>query len=468
MITKTVLIVAYYFAPIAASGSMRPLGFCRYLGGYGWRPHVLTTEPKSVHPPVGVDESLSKQMPSDIRVVRVPHQNPEQTLLRLRNNFRARFRGLHLFGNSQRSLVAEGRVPEGGKDNASPRPFGFKDLLLERIFGFPDPQCSWLRPAVRRFCRLAGAKKPDVVFATGGPWTALLVGKALAKRFKVPFVADLRDPWTDNPYMKDRSRSILQKAKRAERSIYESAARVIANTPELCDKLRTDHADLRGKFLTITNGFDGAPGLPSTDPCGDRESGSSCFGQRDSIELCHFGTVYGNRSPIALLRALKELADNKQIAPDQLRIRFVGVWEVTDPSCEKLARDLEQRGMIRREPPVAHDDCVQLMRKAKVLLLLQPAYPLQIPGKIYEYIATGRPLLVIGGEGATANLVKKNQLGICCPNQVADIKTMLSRFVRRQLQFAPRRKEMQECFEYRALAGKLASVLDDVCAKPSQ
>jgi glycosyltransferase involved in cell wall biosynthesis len=325
-----------------------------------------------------------------------------------------------------------------------------------------------LQPAVRRFYRIAGAEIPDVVFATGGPWTALLVGEALAKKFRVPFVADFRDPWTDNPHMKDHPKAILHKAKRVERSVYESAARVIANTPELCDKLRTDHPDLRGKFLTITNGFDGETWLPGTDPCADGGSGPSCFGQRDLIELCHFGTVYGNRSPVALLQALKELVDNKQIAPDQLRIRFVGVWEVTDPSCEKLARDLEQRGMIRREPPVAHDHCVQLMRKAKVLLLLQPAYPLQIPGKIYEYIATGRPLLVIGGEGATANLVEKNQLGICCPNQVADIKTTLSRLVARKLRIAPPRKEMRECFEYRALAGNLASVLDDVCAKPSQ
>ena len=461
---KKVLIVAYYFPPIAASGSMRPLGFCRYLDAYGWRPRVLTTEPGSVRPPVRVDESLLKKLPDNIRVDRLSHPNPEQTLLQIRNKIRERLHGLRLSGKNQCWPAANGCMTEQATADVRTQQFRLKDTILERLFAFPDPQCSWLQPAVRGFSRIVHAEKPDVVFATGGPWTALLVGKNLAKKFKVPFVADFRDPWTDNPYMEGRPRSILQKAKRAERSIYESAARVIANTPELCDKLRTDHPDLGEKFLTITNGFDDEPSLLSIDPCENRRSGPSCSGPRDLIELCHYGTVYGNRSPVALFQAVKELVDHKQIRPDQLRIRFVGAWEAAEPSCENLARDLEQRGMVRREPPVAHDRCVRLMREAKVLLLLQPALPLQIPGKIYEYIATGRPLLVIGGEGATDNLVEENQLGLCCPNQVADIKILLSRLVSGQLKLTPPRKEERARFEYRTLAGDLASVLDAACA----
>ena len=104
-----------------------------------------------------------------------------------------------------------------------------------------------------------------------------------------------------------------------------------------------------------------------------------------------------------MLQALKELIDEKRIGPDQLRVRFTGAWEVTETSCENLAQELEQRGIVQREPPVPHDACVRLMMAAEILLILQPASPLQIPGKIYEYIATGRPLLVIGGGGGNGS-----------------------------------------------------------------
>jgi hypothetical protein len=172
MFNKTVLVVAYYFPPIAASGSMRPLGFCRYLREYGWQPRVLTTDPKSVYPAMGVD---------------------------------------------------------------------------------------------------------------------------------------------------------------------------VANTAELCTKLRSDHPDLEKKFVTITNGFDDVNYNPTTS--GKLQQGVHAVGN-PAIELCHFGSVYGKRTPLLLLQAVKELIDERQIRPDQLRIRFVGAWDVTETSCENLARELEQRGII--------------------------------------------------------------------------------------------------------------------------
>jgi len=121
---------------------------------------------------------------------------------------------------------------------------------------------------------------------------------------------------------------------------------------------------------------------------------------------------------------------------------------------------LEQLGIVKRELPVPHDDCVRLMMRAEILLIIQPASPLQIPGKIYEYIATGRPMVVIGGEGATARLVKRHRLGVCCQNDVGDIKSMLSRILTGRTRITLPPKEELERFEYRRLTADLASVLD--------
>ena len=243
IVKKKVLIVAYYFPPIAASGSMRALGFCRYLDKYGWQARVLTTDPKSVYPPIGVDESLCRQLPNTVQIDRVSHKNPEPALLLARDKLR-RFCKSVLFGNTQ--------LQGGSKQNSSPEPgtgvlaryIAMRKAMTEWLFSFPDPQCFWLRPAVQRLAHIPPRDYPDVVFATGGPWTSLLVGKALAKKFGVPFVADFRDPWTNNPNRKPLSALLFRKHKELEKSVCAAAAKVIANTEELGDQFRRDNPEI--------------------------------------------------------------------------------------------------------------------------------------------------------------------------------------------------------------------------------
>src|SRR6185369_4476028 len=116
MVTKSVWVVAYYFPPIATSGSMRPLGFCRYLGEYGWKPRVLTTDPECVYPPVGLDESVSDQILDTMQIDRVPHRNPERLLLHVRNMFRELLVQFHLLKENQqviRNGQSEENLPAG-------------------------------------------------------------------------------------------------------------------------------------------------------------------------------------------------------------------------------------------------------------------------------------------------------------------------------------------------------------------
>ena len=146
-------------------------------------------------------------------------------------------------------------------------------------------------------------------------------------------------------------------------------------------------------------------------------------------------------------------------------MRFVGAWDVDDPRCEKLAQELEAHGFLRREAPVSHQICLRQMAHAKALLIIQPDSPLQVPGKIYEYIAVGRPLLLIGGEGATAKLVERHQLGLSCPNDVSRIKPLLRQVASGDLALNPPAKGCTDRFDYRTLAGELAQLLDTVLAE---
>lgn len=455
---KNILIIAYYFPPVAASGAMRPLSFCRYLESCGWLPRVLTTDPASVHPPHPVDRQLMAKLPSTVKVETVPHGNPLRRLVAWRDRLRT------AMSSKKDGQPEASRVQES--DGKSPAESGWlgtlKDVVLDRLFAFPDPQCAWLKPAVAVAKGWPQSEIPDIVWATGGPWTSHLVGKHLAQYWGVPYVVDYRDPWTSNPYISFSSSYLNGSARRLERSVCQGASRVMTNTHELRMQLEQDYPGLAGKTLTITNGFD--PDSFAADSAGTGTAGRSLGEQArgSRLELCHFGTVYGKRTPAVLFQTLADLHREGRLSGERLRLRFIGAWEVAEPQCEELAQWLEKVGLLTREPPVPYQECLRQMREADALLVIQPDSPLQIPGKIYEYLATKRPLLLVGGEGATANLVQRHRLGLACRNNVDEIRHVITALVEgRQVLSAPPQEEIDR-FNYRSLTADLARVLGDV------
>ncbi len=468
---RNVLIVAYYFPPIAASGAMRPLAWCRFLGASGWQPRVLAVDPSSVFPAHPVDAQLAARLPASLRVDRVAHGNPIQTLLRVRNRVRAGLRGGAAIAQAAASTpVPSSPSPTAGASISATTgsgdggPLGeLKHLILDWGFAFPDPQCAWLKPAVAAAKLWPRSEVPDVVLATGGPWTSLLVGQALAEHWRVPFIADYRDPWSNNPYVSFRSPLLNGRARALEASVCHSAGRIIANTPELQAQLARDYPEHAQKIVAITNGYD--PDLFPHATAG-RTGGTSEQAAGQGLELCHFGTVYGKRTPAVLLQTALELVDAGRLTPAHLRLRFVGSWDVDEPDCERVAQALERAGILTREPAVPHQACLQQMLRADALLVMQPDSPLQIPGKIYEYVATRRPMVLIGGEGATANLVNRFGLGVAVPNQAARIRQVLLDIIERPQMLKAPTPEHVGRFDYRQLTADVAAQLDAVCRVP--
>jgi len=398
-------------------------------------------------------------VPNSIQLDRVPHETPEAVLLRCLEMSREL---LHRMFTSKNKSMVGARLSQAG----APNPFGtyrrLRKIVLEWALSFPDAQCFWLKRAVRRLWNIAPTEYPDAVFATAGPWTSLLVGKALARKFGVPFVADFRDPWTHNPNRQQFSAALFERHKRLEKEICKSAVKIIANTDELAAQFRRDYPGCDGKFITITNGFDDRGWTQAEDSLDIGFVTSAT--DSATIELSHFGTIYGNRDPFPLMLALDSLLEEKRICSDQLRVRLIGDWFVENAKCNILAEKLEKHGLLNRSPTVPHNICLEQMASAQVLLVLQPAYPLQVPGKIYEYIATGRPIVVIGGEGATASLIDRCRLGEYCCNDTRAIKELLFGIANRQVEIRSPNPTTTKMFHYRNLTQKLAALLDSVTA----
>jgi hypothetical protein len=336
-----------------------------------------------------------------------------------------------------------------------------KDFLLDWAFAFPDRQCGWYAPAVRQILKRGDKNVPDVILATGGPWTSFVVGCSLAKQLQRPLVLDYRDPWNCNPYYSFSTQWLTKKSRMIEAQVCRAAGHVIANTEELRDRLVAEYPELRDRCSWIPNGFD-RDVFPSDQVIAGISDVASISG---GYELCHFGTVYGKRTPHILLRAMWEMFRDGDLKPEAIRLRFVGGWDTTDRECEQYAVNLEQQGFLRREPAISHSQCLSEMKRSSVLLVLQPDSPLQVPGKMYEYVATGRPLLLIGGEGATANLVNRHALGISSPNRLANIKGLLSELATGKQKLVPPDATRVNRFEYRSLTGELVKILNAVSGR---
>ena len=416
---------------------------------------MLATTPESVYPPHPVDHQLEAHVPTSVRVEHVGYRDSLSRLIEMRDHVRNSFFGGPATRNGGATSASRGSA---GVDTRKPRSV-LKDALLDWMFAFPDRPAPWIGPAVARIMSLKGEMQPHIVIATGGPWTNFVVGRTLSRRLGCPLILDYRDPWTFNPYYSFGIRFLNEKAHRLEQALCRAASRVITNTDELRQRLCVEYPEIEQRCIAISNGFDAEIlGIEAGNVDHVAEQQPDTVG----YELCHFGTVYGKRTPVKLFQALSELSQAGAVTPGHLRLRFVGAWDSTDKICNNLAQGLEKQGLLKREPPMSHRLCIEHMKKASVLLVVQPESPLQVPGKIYEYIAVGRPLLLVGGEGATAGLVQRHNLGMTCPNEVKELKRILHDLVSGSIHLSPPDRQTVNRFNYSRLAETLADVLNAV------
>lgn len=133
----------------------------------------------------------------------------------------------------------------------------------------------------------------------------------------------------------------------------------------------------------------------------------------DRFVLLHAGSLYGGRTPAPLLEALSEAIRDGDIDPQGVRVRFLGpnALDDTHATCERLGLG----GVVEFVPRVPREEGLLAMASASCLLLLQPGHSVSVPGKLYEYIATGRPIFAIAEEGETADVVRRTGFGVSVP-----------------------------------------------------
>lgn len=419
---KRVLFLAYLFPPIANSGTQRPLKFVKYLSQFGWQPTVVTAAHAGEH---RVDEGLLADIPAGVRVVRVPMLNEQ-------------------IGDTIKTWTGGTRAGQRVADALSWR--------LRDHFRQPDIYALW-RPAARRAAlRLMRDEHFDAIYATGFPWTTLLTGVDLSKATGVPLVADFRDPWVGEDLFRA-ERPPAGEERPLERQVVEHAAAVTTVAPTMTKRLIAAYPELDpGKFLTIFNGFD------PTDLDAPARSSHAKF------RIVYAGVWKEGYNPSPLYDVIEWLKRSSPGVLADVEVIAAG-FEPGEAARRGLGAHIKETGVL------SHHDAVALMHSADILFLTNgdgARQQLGLPGKMYEYLATGRPVLALTHpDGDAGRIIQQVGGGVAIaqddPGVLLEVIATACRD--RHLRTPALNRDALAMFERPNLARRLASVLDEVSSR---
>lgn len=366
---KKALIITYYWPPGSGPGVQRWLKFCKYLPENGWEPIVITVRNGS-YP--ATDPSLLDEVPAQMSVFKTKTLEPFAIYNALR-------------GKKGKTVeVAMGSIK--GNESMLSKAANY----VRANYFIPDARIGWNRFAKKTALEVIRIEKPNVIITTGPPHSTHLVGFSLNAETQIPWIADFRDPWSTIYYnaFLNRTRSSKEKDKKLEQMVVKSAHGIIAATPGLKAEF-----EKQAKAITfIPNGYD-----------------ESDFKQPNSKPTSVFTLAYvGNLKAFQNIEKVwSVLAELKKESLETMPIRFQITGNVADEVLRTFER-FDMADMVDVLPFVPHKQAIERMYAAQMLLLPIPKSDGNqniLTGKIFEYLATKRPILAVGPTDGNAAIL---------------------------------------------------------------
>ncbi|MTI40908.1 glycosyltransferase family 4 protein [Fulvivirga lutimaris] len=373
---KKVLIITYYWPPSGGGGVQRWLKFAKYLPEFGWEPVIFTPE----NPDFDIqDQSLLKDVSSELEVIKLPIWEP-YTLFAKVNKGKKLKQGLVSSDSKQSWLTSLA-------------------LFIRGNFFIPDPRKFWVKPSIKFLSRIIDDNKIDVVVTSGPPHSMHLIGLGLKKKLGIKWLADFRDPWSKWDMLDQFKMTSLVRGihRRLERKVLANADEVLTVSQSWSKEFEQIH---QRKYSVINNGFDADDFETSISKSSDKQ-----------FVISHFGLINQFRNPVNFWKAIKKVIhDNPQLS---FKINLFGTIEAS--ILDALKNDKLLKAIVEIKSPVSHDQVLKEYQKSDVLLLLlnnTDNAKGHIPGKLFEYMASGRYVLALGpADGDSASIINETGIG---------------------------------------------------------
>lgn len=398
---KRLLVITYGFPPVNMIGVVRVAKFVKYIARAGWESLVVTPRNLPYYPR---DPALLADLPSTVSVFPTAYAEPQLLVP-------ARFRDSAAKQSGSSPTAALGRTA------------AFAGRMFQAAIRFafvPDQMTLWPRLAWRTASQVVRTFSPDAMFSTAPPASSHLLALRLKRTFGLPWVADFRDEWTKNPFTEYSTKLHERLNRRLERRVLETCDRLTSISEPLVESFRDAlPAEEHAKCSVLYNGYDEEDFSGPPPPLAER------------FTITYTGNFYGHRQPTTFFRALERIVRDGTIPINDLRVVFAGTNVFRrDPTIDMgtVERVLELR------PTVPHREAIDLMRRSSAVLLVISGQSGQgsLTGKLFEYLASGRPILaLVPPHGAAAAIIRELDAGIVVdPDDPEAVVTAVTRLYR--------------------------------------
>ena len=361
---EKVLIITYYWPPAGGPGVQRWLKFVKYFRDFGIEPVVYV--PENPHYPL-IDESLKAEIPRNLEIIRKPIFEPYSLA--------------SIFSKKDTNKISSGLIPDESKQGLLQKAM----LYIRGNYFVPDARKFWIKPSVEFLLEYLEDHRIKTIITTGPPHSLHLIGLGLKEELDIRWIADFRDPWTSIGYHDQLK--LTEKTKEIHKDLEK---RVLHHADQIITTSFTTKREFKEITTTpitvITNGYDV---LKIDKPALD-----------ENFSLSHIGSLLAGRNPQHLWEALAELVSEDESFAANFKLKLTGaVGEGVLNSIKRagLEANLELNGYV------SHKEAVRLQHSSQMLLLIEIDSEETrgiIPGKLFEYMVTQRPILAVGPENA--------------------------------------------------------------------
>ena len=374
---KKLLIITYYWPPAGGPGVQRWLKFVKYLPDFNIQPIVYIPE----NPTYPIMDAALETEVSDKAII-------------LKNKIFEPYQLASFFSKKNTKKISSGIIPNKKKQSFLQKTF----LWVRGNVFIPDARFLWVKPSVNYLKKYIQENNIDTIVTSGPPHSLHLIGLQLKKDLNIKWLADFRDPWTTIGYHKSLKLSAYaeKKHKQLEHQVLNTADTIIVTSKTT----KTEFQAITSKPIeVITNGYDVEKvAKQSLD---------------EKFTLAHIGSFLSERNPRILWKALKELVKENPDFKNDFQLKLIGAisQEVLDAISEFKLQDY-----VLNLGYVSHQEAVEHQRKSQVLLLIEinsEETKSIIPGKLFEYMVSERPIIAIGPEDSDfAEIITSTNTGV--------------------------------------------------------
>lgn len=420
---KKLLFITYFWPPSGKATLHWPLKIIEYLPGNGWQPIVLTTDEDTF---TQQDLSLINAVDPDLMVYKTKSYEPF--------NIYRKFIGK----KPDEKLIASETISTTNKSLAH----RISVWIRMNLF-VPDARVGWNLSAVKTGKKIISNNEIEAIISIGPPHSAHLIGKKLSKTFNVPFVPVFIDPWVDIIYYKGftRSRPTLWLDNKFEKSVLKQSSHIVFVTESTRDDYRRKYPFINDRSSVLYWGYneDDFKSLPS-----------NLLPKKEGVRtLLHAGNIFGYQNPEMLWKAIR----NKIVNNEKFKIIFLGTV------APEIKKSIDQNGLkeiTEYSGFLPYKEMLQELLKADYLLVCATEKR-HVPGKLFEYLRTGKPIIAFGQDNAEVDKILKDSNA----GMLFNYEEEVTKFFEKSSTFKTN-TEILKKFDRKIIAQNLAEILNKV------